>query len=89
MAGKSQRVDSGFRRNDGWGSRNDGKIGMTGKSQRVDSGLRRNDGWGSRNDGKIGMTEKIKPLDWKRYRLIGNATDGGMTEPSAALAWYK
>ena len=58
--GLSQRVDSGFRRNDG-------EIGMTGKigmavwirrsgenrglSQRVDSGFRRNDGrnW---NDGE-------------------------------------
>ena len=28
-------IDSGLRRNDGWGRRNDGKIGMTEKSNRL------------------------------------------------------
>ena len=41
-------IDSGLRRNDGWGGRND--------DWGIDSGLRRNDGWGidsglRRNDG--------------------------------------
>ena len=61
-------IDSGLRRNDGWGSRNDGWGSRNdGWGSRNDGWGGRNDGWGSRDDGwGAGMTVDVttRPNPW-------------------------